>query len=182
MISNPTTQTPKRPATLMTVFNFTLSDVSANKAGNLSKRQARLAEATQPNPLVQLILMGHVALIIGVMVLIVMASGVTTEKLLFLGVASMVILSPFLYAMNRVNTTQKGGLSADDLASGEVLSHSGQVTPIPATGLNQPTRIQVDDMRFTVPKSALELFDEGTTYTIYYTSESKKIVSVVAGA
>jgi len=178
MISNPTTVTQQRPATLMTTFNYNLSDLSANKAGKLSKRQIRLAEATQPNPLVQLILMGHVGLIIGVMTLIVLASGVTAEKLLFLGVASMVVLSPFLYAMNRVNMTQKSGLSADDLTSGEVLSVCGDVTMVSTVGLNQPTRIQVDAMRFTVPKDAPDLFDPDQTYCVYYATHSKKIVSV----
>lgn len=177
MITN-LTKTPKRPLTLMVAFNFNLSDLSANKAGNLSKRQIRIAEATQPNPLVQLILMGHVALIIGVMVLIVMASGVTAEKLLFLVGASMVVLSPFLYAMNRMNMMQHSGLSAEDLGSGEVLSVCGLVTPQPSTMLNQKHYITVDTMRFAVPEDALALFDPDQSYCIYYASHSKKIVSV----
>lgn len=177
MITNPTKQTPKPPLTLMVVFNFNLSDLSANKAGKLSKRQIRIAEASQPNPLVQLILMGHVGLIIGVMVLIVMASGVTAEKLLFLAVASMVILSPFLYAMNRVNTTQKSGLSPEDLQSGEVIPVCGAVS-VQQGAINQPHRVQIEDMNFIIPKDALDLFQPEQAYCIYYAPHSRKIVSV----
>ncbi|GEM_PF-3081814 len=178
MITNPTKPTPKRPPTLMGVFNFNLSDLIANQDGKLSKRQIQIASATQPNPLVQLILMGHVGLIIGVMGLIVVASGITAEKVFFLIVASMVILSPFLYAMNRVSMAQNSGLSADDLQSGEVLSICGAVTLQKSETMRQPHRIQVDEMRFTIPTEALDLFQEGREYCIYYATHSRKIVSI----
>lgn len=174
---NPIT-TQKRPTTLMTTFNFNLSDLSANEAGKLSKRQTRIAEATQPNPIIQLILMGHVAIILGVLSLIVLAGGATTERLVFLAFAGMVILSPFLYAMNRINMAQNSGLSADDLASGEALSVSGHVELVQAPALNQPAKIAVEDMRFTVPKEAVDLFMDGTIYTVFYASHSKKILSI----
>lgn len=170
----------KQPMTLMKVFNFTLADLNANKAGTLSKRQIRLAEATQPNPLVQLVLMGHVGIIIGVLALITFASGVTTERLLFLGVAGMVILSPFLYAMNRVNMMQSTGLSADDLADNEVLSVCGEITFHAPVGLNASAKLEVGSMTFTLPKGASDLLNLHASYCVYYAAHSKRIVSIEA--
>jgi hypothetical protein len=162
----------------MGVFNFTLSDLNANKQGNLSKRQTRIAEASQPNVLVQLILLGHVGVIIGVMALIVLSSGATTERLLFLAGGSVVVLSPFLYAMGRMSNTQKGGLSAEDLQSGEVLSVCGEVVVHKAETIKQPHRIVIADKRFIIPKDALDLFDPEQQYCIYYAPHSRKIVAV----
>lgn len=175
MIAN---QTKQAPLTLMGVFNFTLSDLNANKQGNLSKRQMRLAEASQPNVMVQLILLGHVGVIIGVMALIVLSSGATTERLLFLAGGSVIVLSPFLYAMSRMSTTQKGGLSSEDLQSGEVLSVCGAVLVRKAETIKQPHRIMIADKRFIIPKDALDLFNPEQEYCIYYASHSRKIVAV----
>lgn len=178
MVTNLTQTKPQNPPTIMTILNFNLGDLSANKAGKLSKRQLRLAESGQPNLLVQMVLLGHVTLIIGVMALIVLASGVTSGKLLFLGVASMVVLSPFLYAMNRMNESRKSSLTPDDIASGEVLSVTGDVTLHPSSVPNQPTKIQINEQSFTVPKALLDLLNDGQPVCVYYTTHSKRLVSL----
>ncbi len=164
--------------TLMKVFNFTLGDLNANKAGTLSKRQIRLAESSQPNPIVQLVLMGHVGIIIGILALIVFASGATAEKLLFLGVAGMVILSPFLYAMNRLNMTQNQSLSADDLAENHVLSVCGAITLQPGIGVNGLAKVEIENMIFRLPKDGMQVLNGEKAYCMYYAPHSKKILSI----
>lgn len=164
--------------TLMKVFNFTLGDLNANKAGTLSKRQIRLAESSQPNPIVQLVLMGHVGIIIGILALIVFASGATAEKLLFLGVAGMVILSPFLYAMNRLNMTQNQSLSADDLAENHVLSVCGAITLQPGIGVNALAKVEIENMIFRLPKDGMQVLNGEKAYCMYYAPHSKKILSI----
>lgn len=169
---------PKTPPTLMSVLNFNTSDLNANRAGTLSKRQQRIAEASQPSLLIQMVLMGHVVGIIGILIVIVLASGVTSQKLLFLAVASVVIISPFLYAIDRVSAMKKGGLSPDDVASGEVLSVCGTVECQPALIPTQPGRIRIENRSFTVPNALLDLINSESTYCAYYTTDTKRIISL----
>lgn len=177
MITN-LTKSSKQPITLMKVFNFTLGDLNANKAGTLSKRQIQIAETSQPNPIVQLVLMGHVGIIIGILALIVFASGATAEKLLFLGVAGMVILSPFLYAMNRLNMTQNQGLSVDDIAENHVLSVCGSITLHQAVGVNASAKVEIESMIFKLPKDGMQVLNGEKAYCMYYAPHTKRIVSI----
>ena len=122
--------------------------------------------------------MGHVGIIIGVLALIVFAGGVTPEKLLFLGIAGMVILSPFLYAMNRLNMAQNQGVSVDDLNENQVLSACGEVLLHPAVGINASDKVEIENMTFRLPKNGLQVLDAETAYCIYYAPHSKRIISI----
>lgn len=178
MLNHLTQAKPKHPPTLMSVLDFKLSDLNANRNGALSKRQLHIAESGQPNLLIQMVLMGHVVAIIGILIVIVFVSGVTAERLLFLGVASMVIVSPFLYAMDRISAMKKSSLSPEDVASGEVLSVCGLVECHPAPIPTQPARIRIDDKSFKVPNALLDLINSEKPYCAYYTTHTKRIISL----
>jgi len=162
----------------MSILDFKLSDLHANRKGILSKRQRRIAEDSQPNLLIQMVLMGHVVVIIGILIVIVFVSGVTAERLMFLVVASVVIVSPFLYAMDRISAIKKAGLSPEDVQSGEVLSVCGLVECYPPPIPTQPAKIRIEGKSFHVPNTLLDVIDSEQPYCAYYTPHGKRIVSI----
>lgn len=177
MISKLIPAKPKHPPTLMKLFDFTMNDLRANQSGVLSKRQIRIAESSQPNLMIQIILMGHVAFIIGILVVIVLASGVSTEKIILLALASMIIVSPFFIAMQRMNTIQSSGLSTEDLELAEVRQICGVITIVDIR--MNTAKLKIGNQKFKVPKEVADLINQEISYCVHYTPHSWKLLSLM---
>lgn len=175
----PTTGQTRRPLTLMSAFNFNHSDLYANKAGELSKRQIKLAEGNQPNSLVQMIILGHVVALFGVLVVIIVASGMDIGQALpLLVIGGGIIMMPFFYAFSKVTAYEPQTLLPADVDAGEVLSTCGTIDFNEAEPAVTSRRFSVDGVKFVVKREVMQVFEQGASYCIYYTPANKVILSI----
>jgi len=160
-----------RQQQLQRTLKFTEDDLNANRSGRLSDAQRERLEPPKVNRLVTMVIVGHMALIGGILGLIALLTGEAILWLVLLIVLGMAAL-PFVMMQNEGNL--RPVLKADILR-GKVASSSGAVFLEPRS--NRRVDLLIDGIAVEMSPRQAGAFQHGGEYTVYYLPQSKRLLT-----
>ena len=164
--------TPSNP--LMKALQFRVTDLNANRSGQLSQRQRQELLPPPMTGIIQAVLLGHMALIGAVLV----AIAVFTESWVMLAVAIVVaglLGAPF--AMASGGEGMGSAVVQRDARTGRVKSICGLLLRKREDGPRPGHLIHLEGETFSVKASVYAAFQDDQHYCIYYLPESRRILS-----
>lgn len=155
-------------------LKFTEDDLAANRAGRLSEAQLERMQPPRVSQLATMVILGHMALIGGILGLIALLTGEAILWLVLLIVLGLGAL-PFIMMQNEGNLRP---VLRADILRGKVASSSGTVFLEARSNRRVDLLINGQTVRLT-PRQAGAFRHEGD-YTIYYLPQSHHLLSAEA--
>ncbi|QPC82615.1 hypothetical protein G4Y79_23485 [Phototrophicus methaneseepsis] len=166
-------QIPATTSILMQALKFNSKDLAHNQEGELSPRQKGRLQPPRMEGIGLWVLLGHVALIIGILGAIAIFTGHWILLVIALFVGGMAGMP---LVMVRDQKFMKPDL-AQDVDQGKVISVCGETIRYARTDTEQAYYVVVDEMTFKVTSQVYSGFHQEGSYCVYYLPRSRMILS-----
>lgn len=159
---------------LMKALNVTPLDLAANRAGQLSKQQRKVLLPPPTSDLVQMVLVGHFLLIVGIVGVIAWAVNEPAMWVVFIVIMAVVGLPLTLVGGRGF----KRPVLIQDVQAGEVMQVCGIVRREHVSGRMGYYRLSIEAHQWHVPSSVYHAVADGSMVCAYYLPQSKHLLAL----